>query len=368
MILGETNINVFKNNITNNNGKGISISKYSAIAAFLNGSESFTSTNPFNPYHIFNSDISSIYLGSEGVYLNLSGIYSVYSMISDNIVSDNGEYGILVLDSENLWIRNNVFSGNGLSGVLLSGFDGSVLSDNVFIGNGVGVSLDSSNGNNIFNNSFIGNVAGIDVGSNDNNIILNVFSNCTDDIVLRGNRNIISGNKFFNSKSDSISVYGYQNTIKNNKINNSKGYGVYLGSSNNIISNNDFVNIKCVYVGSDNNSILLNSFSGGVNGIIISGVKNVIRDNSISNTKSNSVSVYGYKNTIKNNKINNSKGYGISLFAYGNNVTYNSLINNYKSLYIDSDQNVFSYNNIIGSKSDGLTILGFSNVFKKKYY
>jgi parallel beta-helix repeat protein len=149
-----------------------------------------------------------------GFFYNAGGIKldaSSYSVISDNIIIDNGLYGIWVLEntSSHTTISHNLISGNG---------------------------IDDSGGFNIWlykssHNSITDNVI-----QNGKGYGLGICFWSTHTTVAR---NVISGNRLEGIKSR----YGFDNTIRENTIENNDYFGIRFlnASANNTIERNNIV-------------------------------------------------------------------------------------------------------------------------------
>ncbi len=147
--------------------------------------------------------------------------------------------------------------------------------------------------------------------------------------------NTISGNVFSSNFCDIFLNHSSGNTISGNTM----AYGIYLRNSNdNAISGNE----------------LNEAFSGDLTGIsLIDSSSNTIIGNTVLNFWVAGISVGGERNIISENTISNSEhGLQIQGGAGNNKVVDNTISDNYNSieLYNTGAGNTFYHNNIINSK------------------
>ncbi|MGB2698183.1 MAG: NosD domain-containing protein [Candidatus Zixiibacteriota bacterium] len=140
-------------------------------------------------------NVSGFKIRNSGSEYPNSGIYvdsSNYITIFDNIISNNGYYGILLYKSSYNTISGNIITENSTLGIYLQGAYwehsyNNVVSSNNITKNSWGIDLDHSDYNEIFDNNIIDNEIGVWVNfCNGNNIYHNNFINNTSDGVNKG--------------------------------------------------------------------------------------------------------------------------------------------------------------------------------------
>ena len=191
--------------------------------------------------------ISSNWVNISGFTIKNSGndslnaginVKSEYNNISNNKLSMNNRYGILIDTYGQNRILNNIIIFNDDSGIWLNNSNNNtIFENNILLNNGDGICLFSSDNNKISNNKITSN--------NDNGIELYLSNNNTisDDSITLNNRNGIS---FFNSSTN--------NNIINSTITNSNNYDLYLNSSS---INDTAINVTFSTINCKNNSKLI---------------------------------------------------------------------------------------------------------------
>jgi nitrous oxidase accessory protein len=216
----------------------------------------------------------------------------------------DGYAAINLLGYKDCHIENNNVSSNGEFGILLVWSNDTTVSNNVLWDNYFGIHLWDSNGNDI-----VGNIAsssasdGIAVYDSDNNTVAN---------------NLATGN------SHGIGLWwgATGNTIVNNTAAGNRNDGIYLRSVNsNIVINNT---VSSTYRGiyfrdSDNNTATGNYVLSNEEGIAL-----LLSDG----------------NTVTHNTVILHSRYGIILTSSNNNsIHHNNIINNSQQAYDDMDTN-----------------------------
>ena len=174
---------------------------------------------------------------------------TIDSVITRNIIFDNGENGIYLGRSDDVNVTNNIIHDNTLNGITAADGD-HIISDNTLYNNRGGIQI-SSGSNSIFNNLLDENRYGICVASTNNLIAQNLVSNCTS-IGIR-----------LHSQT-STDTYGSDNDVLNNTIVNCTDYGLGISSAcnNNVIKWNNFINNSdaCQINDNGNNNEFLENF------------------------------------------------------------------------------------------------------------
>jgi parallel beta-helix repeat protein len=189
--------------------------------------------------YVINTTIrSNILYNNTGGGISLS--YSNFSLIMNNIISENGNnsishYGLRLWEVYNSTIYNNTIYNNTGAGIYCYKSNYNTISSNrVFNNSNMGILSSTSNYNTILNNSF-----------HDNTNRGLYFSTSS-------NLNEILNNMVYNNSNDGILVqqYSQNNSFINNTITGNAGDGIYLTSSAG--NNSIFGNFIC---GNDNNDI-----------------------------------------------------------------------------------------------------------------
>jgi parallel beta-helix repeat protein len=231
-----------------------------------------------------------------------------YNSISDNIFVDNVEYGMMISGAQHTIVSDNVFNNNGV-------WHGDSY-QNTFLNNSVnGKPLIYLEGKS---DTIINEDAGQVILVNCDNITVQNkdLSDATVGIILEGTHNcLISGNIMHSDKWAGIYIYDSDNNnISMNIISNSTFYGDAGGilidnSKNNVVFSNSITLSEgigiALYDFSENNTILMNTFSDNQRGLVLTGGAefNTVTDNVFFN---DGVFVYGaWENTFLNNSVNN---------------------------------------------------------------
>jgi len=323
---------------------------------------------------ITNNNISSN--NEYGILLDCSSNNS----IAGNNISNN-EYGIRLAYSSNNRITDNIISNNwdGIS-LWYSSNNNSITDNNIISNNLYGIFLlDSSNNNSITDNNISNNLYGIFLlDSSNNSIRNNIFIN--DGVVIRGNElqdythvienNTVNGRPLYYFKDrvggkapeDAGQVILANCTgflLENLNISNTNGIIIGFSSqniitNNNISSNNEYgILLDC----SSNNSITDNIISNNDDGIYLRySSNNRITDNNISNNWDGICLRHSSNNNcITDNIISSNNGEGIELGYLSNNnsITDNNISNNGYGIYLRySSNNSIYLNNFIDNRDN----------------
>ena len=171
-----------------------------------------------------NVTIKSLTIRGGGSDVYESGVFigTVSSNITDNIILENGLFGICLNYSSNCFIARNVIKQNGFDGIVLYNSFSNAFLTNTVTDNKFGFHLYSSHQNRISNNTLTENsLGGISLVSSTNNSLINneLMENTGYAIIL-------------DYSSDN-------NTVEENRITLTEGFGLTIGScSNNTFRNN----------------------------------------------------------------------------------------------------------------------------------
>ncbi|MCK5290971.1 MAG: right-handed parallel beta-helix repeat-containing protein [Thermoplasmata archaeon] len=184
--------------------------------------------------------------------------------------SESDDAGIELRYYSNCRIHDNIVSNNG-QGMRLTNTDRSdtILSNNVVAGNyqwGIFVGW-ADNNTTISNNLVLNNAGGIRLSFSDNNTVFdnNVSNNGGDGIMFRGYNNTVVNNTVFNNEGYGLYIGGSNHTIDNNNISMNAQYDVYFrSSSHSSLSNNSIASLSDTSIhigGSDNITVFDNEAS-----------------------------------------------------------------------------------------------------------
>ncbi len=280
-----------------------------------------------------------------------TGIRVDGGLIENNLVTENGDYGIVCGNAfYPAVIMNNVVSNNdNLEGGIFD-FPAIFVTTNC----------------DIIGNNVTGNLAdGIYVTNNNCKITGNTVINNTGydgAIYVTGNTCIITGNNVnSNSGVGGIMVGGNNCTITGNNVANNSAYGIYAGYGCNIIGNTVdsnstggiFVNNGCRV--SDNE--VYSNLSSGI------AVNNgcTLTDNNVYSNSSDGIDMIS-GSLVRGNTIRSNGHYGISGDA-GNRIEGNVLdVNNSVGIYVNGSANSILSNSVT-SDDTGLWISSGHNFF-----
>jgi len=219
-LLRTNNTNIVNNNLTANNGDGISI--------FCSSNNNISNNNILgNIEGIYLCKSTGNTIANNVIAANIwQGIMIDYSSSNNNISNNNitaNEFtGIMLYDSSSNSITNNRITESNWAGIYLKDSSKDGISENDIINNWVGIVLRYSLTVNVTNNSIAASKGpGIWVDDSSLNLIAN---------------NNITNNQYGVQLSDSIN-----NTVTGNNVANNKN-GVEVYSSNNKFYHNNFVN------------------------------------------------------------------------------------------------------------------------------
>ncbi|WMW25326.1 right-handed parallel beta-helix repeat-containing protein [Methanolobus sediminis] len=180
-------------------------------------------------------------VNSFGIYLDHSNNITV----TDNILNNNINAGILTSYSSYNTLTNNEINNNGNDGIYLHTSSYNTLTDNfVNYNEGTGIYLDNScNNNTIEHNRVHDNYdIGILVSDSDNNILTdnNIYNNYDGITLSYSNTNTLTDNILDNNDEFGIYlIYSNTNTLANNIAVNNDVYGIAISTSiNNILTDN----------------------------------------------------------------------------------------------------------------------------------
>ena len=184
-----------------------------------------------------------------GIFLSSSS----NSTITNNTVEFNNDCGINVLNSSNNTVTANTASSNNGSGIRICESERDIISNNLALNNSWGISLQYCNNSIIVSNNASFNRGdikgdGINLGFCNNNTVSNNEASGNIDagiqIMNSSNNNIITDNSANSNNYCGINVWNSSNnTVTANIANSNDYYGICLtSSSNNIIYVNNFIN------------------------------------------------------------------------------------------------------------------------------
>jgi len=266
----ESNGNVIKNNICENNIDGIRLYESSDNTISDNVCENngggIGLDNSSNNIVLNNTCNSNYYIG-----ISLDS-HSSNNIILDNICKNSGRYGVLLQDSSNNDILNNIFKGCG-----------------IFVSHS-------------YENTIEGNVV--------NNKSLVYLENASHTEITDAGQVILVNSKFVTVRNCNLSMatvgielWNSSNCeLKDNSIYENNDFGIYCeDSSSNLIFNNTLYKNYICLGSSSENKILSNTFKD--NGIALFNSNNNIILNNI--FKGCGLYVfYSYKNTVEGNTVN----------------------------------------------------------------
>jgi len=300
---------------------------------------------------------------------NTVGIYLVGSTnneISNNILSDNDDYGIsLYTGTKSNYLFNNTCSYNSLNGIfsystntvyenntcLYNGFRGMQIygPNNKLINNNCSYNLNDGIYGKISYSDLLNNTC-ISNGYDGIELDVSYLNNINDSICIdndyginirSGNNNFINNNYCLNNYYDGIYLYStHYNQVTNNNLFNNRESGLYIHwrNSGNIVNNNTIFNnkygVKLFNVNKNtfnffnNNSIVKNSY--GVYYYVAE--RNIIENCTI--TSNNLYDLYFKQNSLYNYAINSSFN-----TIYFERTTSELFVMNYLHIQVNSSLN-----------------------------
>ncbi|UCD00797.1 MAG: right-handed parallel beta-helix repeat-containing protein [Promethearchaeota archaeon] len=240
--LDNTNYGTLTNNNCSNNNDGIGLNNNCHNNTI---SENFASNN--SQYGIYLENCNNNLISENILDHNQVGIFflenCMFNTILRNTVNTSEFAGIMIVfDGDNNLISENFVSNNSQYGILLDG-NNNLISENFVSNNSqYGIYLDGNN--NLVSENFVSNNGedGIYLYGNDNLVSENFVSNNGEyGILASGSINVISGNTIIDNGIHGILAYGTINVISGNTIINNGDSGIYLTgifTSFNVISEN----------------------------------------------------------------------------------------------------------------------------------
>ena len=296
-----------------------------------------------------------------GIRLRLSN----NTVVSDNIILNNGWVGIFSWFSSNNTIRENMVTNNTWCGICLDSSSNSTVSDNTITDTEIGIYSHYSLNNSMSGNNVTSNRYGIFLDYSSNNVLR--------DNIMAGNkynfgvcRNYWLGelSHFINDVDASNTVDGRpilylvneQNRIIDPPTASNIGYLAVINSTNIVVRHlnmkNNWEGIFLAYtkdsliqnvtvtsnyyginlVSSSNISITENNITNNGNGVYLArSSNNTIVENSIANNE-DGVWLYDHScnNSISGNNVTANKRYGIYLWfsSVGNSIVHNNFVEN----------------------------------------
>ena len=286
--------------------------------------------------------------GNYGIYLEY---LSKNNVISENYIAYNGIAGILIsTNSSSNFIFNNIIEYNELGGyteggILLSSCFNNFIDNNSISYNSHGIILFDSFSNKISNNTIANNFRGLRIsGGGYNTVFCNNFtggqgiilSETADNLIINNTINRPSGAE----KEGVILTKAEHNKITENKITNKyNGIIFYNGSNSNIIEDN----------------IIDSNYRNGIS-LLEAGDYNVIVGNTICYNKVHGIySDESCRNIFRYNNISFNNGIGVYFVSNSNNnfINGNRFSNNLQSInisgYLSSNNNIF-HNNFLNNE------------------
>jgi len=360
---------------------------------YLIEQENIVIDSSWNAGYICVVDSNSITVRDLTMTGNGQGIlfYKVENSIIENVDAINNIYGIWLIGSSDITLKNNNANSDNGCGLLVEwGYDNSIDTSNMVNGkpvyyfydihgqtisnlNGTHLTIAESsniiikdnsisNGDGMFlfdiensvvsDNIVLGNFRGITAGWSDNNIFTNNSANMNKDIGMSicwdSNNNTLEDNYVNENGRYGIRISGHSNTITNNYADANEKYGIRLDSadnstvSDNHVAHNAGAGIH-VTSGSNHNKIINNnaSFNGCGMHVWSSSNNNTIINNTLSNNEWRSIFVYDSNdNNIYHNNFMN------------NDIADNGNTNVWDNGPIDGG-NYWSYHACTGNPSDG---------------
>lgn len=298
------------------------------------------------------------------------------STVSGNTFNDT-TYGAEIWGSSISFIDNEVHQNE--VGLLLKECDNSTFENNTLSQSEQILEITQSDHVAFINNRFNGSTIGLKVISGDNISIVDCdFENIlyTSLFVYYSERTTIAGNRINNTLNEGLLVQSSDdNVIRDNIITNVSSYGIQLESSdrnlveNNVLNNTywDGINVASSHLNDIRNNQISYAHSDGID--IEHSHKNRIVNNTIYNISQTAIEMDypAVDNLFAKNKVYNS-GEGIKISARGFNTTIHSnyIFNNFRGLYIRSDQDLLFYNNYLdnGENCDGSLVGIRANITK----
>lgn len=298
--------------------------------------------------------------------------FSDNNTVRNNNASNN-YIGIRVVNSENNTVENNIALNNAPSGgIWVERSVDNIFKDNVLKNNGwYGMMVrDSSHGNTLDGNTMIANNdLGVSVSYSNNNLLVNntIKQNMWGIQHEGANSNTIRNNIAFNNSGAGVHILGgSENTIENNQVSrNMWGISSWIGGShhiaNNTVWNNSQYNFN-LYM-SDSNMIKNNTADEGPTSVrVYNSGGNVLANNIMMDNEYGFYLNYASSTVVENNTFVGND-YGIGLSGASSNMIKNNVLeyNDIHAIEISSS----SSNTLVGNEmiGNGIFIQGGSESY-----
>lgn len=306
--------------------------------------------------------------GRFGIYISNSN----FNNLSNNRILSQSWFGIYLYSSSFNNIINNNLTKNQMGAIYLKNSKNNNIESNILyptLGMVRAITLESSSNNTIIYNIIKQNFGGLLLRYNSlyNIIVNNNITECWEGIIFEASdsyspdSNIIAENNFTAITFGLSGVGSYNSIINNYFVNDVMGQGgILLSGINNILFDNTVSGygegIKIQH--SDKNLIKNNTISSNnVTGVIISNSdRNTIENNTIFSNNGDGLLLQNYAelNNVTGNKIFQNSGDGIQLNkVYYNNIMYNNISNNVEhGIYLQhshAEGNLIHHNNFFNN-------------------
>ncbi len=270
-----TNTTFIANNVTYNTKNGFYIKNDAVNSTLKNNFVGYNSENGLYIRGTLAVIQKNTIRGNHqnGVKINKTngglGIFYVPRVLEYNMITDNGDDGIHVVNSENIELFNNTIQFNSDNGIYLKNSTGIDLKNNTVFDNwDEGIYIYKSNVTYVLGGTISENEGlGIKIYRGYDNVIDSVVihSNKREGIWLfLGEKNQVSDSVIRNNRKDGLRISGESHQITDNYIINHPTVGLRVFSKSARIEHNFFILNKehAIYLesSSDNNTITLNGF------------------------------------------------------------------------------------------------------------
>jgi parallel beta-helix repeat protein len=301
------NTEIYRNNITTHNWKGIALGRCINVSMYdnlLNNTlYGFDVVGEELSHYLHSIDTSNLIDGKPMYYL----INQHHLTIS---ASTHPEIGFLALINSTDVTVEGMNITKSTEGILVAYTNNTRIQNNNLTNNYNGICLDNSLNSTITGNVIQRNIYGIYITNSTNTAI--------------------GGNTLEDNDEEGIDIYYSTNcTVYNNEI-SGNNYGIRISYSSTFVSENNISALDtCISIDSSENIIYANNITKGYYGISL-GVSsnNIIRQNNITNNEYGIDIYYSNNNTIcENNIVNNTDSIYLSE-SENNKIYYNNFINN----------------------------------------
>jgi parallel beta-helix repeat protein len=297
--------------------------------------------------------------------------------VTENIIIENGLYGIYLNNSFNSFIEGNIIRLNGGDGIVMSGSINITVINNIVMNNSFGIHLYSSHQNFILSNVLSWNsLGGINLFYSSQNSLTNnsLIENVGFGIILDYSSN---DNKVISNNITSTFGYGLtmgsgsNNTLRNNNLNANK-YNFYciaappnLSNFLNDIDESNIINGKSIcYIINREELIIDPKIFNNIGYLALINCTNIIiQDLDFSENGQGIFLAFTNNSMIKGVRAEKNN-YGIQLLSSNNVTVVNSTLanNDEDGLTIDysSTQNIVAYN-IIVNNTNGIRMAHHTN-------